>query len=70
MIESKNWKVDGRKIIYDSIGKISQEDSYQEGKLNGQETTYFTRIIWHKMKPDIFNRLHKSFPREKRLITN
>jgi antitoxin component YwqK of YwqJK toxin-antitoxin module len=45
MIESKysykNGKVDGRKIIYDSIGKISQEDSYREGKLNGQEIMYY-----------------------------
>jgi len=41
ILDYKNGKVDGRKIIYDSIGKISQEDSYREGKLNGQEIMYY-----------------------------
>jgi YWFCY protein/TraM recognition site of TraD and TraG len=31
---------------------------------------YFSRIIWRKAKPDIFNRLHESFPQEERLIAN
>ena len=33
-------------------------------------TAYFSRIIWRKAPPDIFNRLHESFPQEERLITN
>jgi hypothetical protein len=30
--------------------------------------TYFSRIIWQRMPPDIFNRLHESFPQEERRI--
>lgn len=30
--------------------------------------TYFSRIIWRRMQPDIFNRLHESFPQEERRI--
>jgi len=31
---------------------------------------YISRIIWHKLEPDIFNRLHESFPQEQRLLQN
>ncbi|GGB01480.1 YWFCY domain-containing protein [Puia dinghuensis] len=31
---------------------------------------YLSRVIWHRSDPDIFNRLHESFPQEQRLITN
>jgi hypothetical protein len=31
---------------------------------------YLSRIIWHKLEPDIFNRLHESFPQEQRLLQN
>jgi hypothetical protein len=31
---------------------------------------YFSRVIWRKAQPDIFNRLHESFPQEQRLLTN
>jgi YWFCY protein/TraM recognition site of TraD and TraG len=30
--------------------------------------SYFSRIIWQKAQPDIFNRLHESFPQEERRL--
>lgn len=31
---------------------------------------YLTRIVWRRAEPDIFNRLHESFPQEERSLTN
>lgn len=31
---------------------------------------YLTRIVWRRPEPDIFNRLHESFPQEERLLEN
>ncbi|HEV3413389.1 MAG TPA: conjugal transfer protein MobC [Puia sp.] len=31
---------------------------------------HFSRVIWRRMGPDIFNRIHESFPQEERRIEN
>jgi hypothetical protein len=32
--------------------------------------TYLTRVVWRHEEPDLFNRLHESFPQEQRLLSN
>ncbi|HEX3935358.1 MAG TPA: YWFCY domain-containing protein, partial [Puia sp.] len=32
--------------------------------------TYLTRVVWRHDEPDLFNRLHESFPQEERLLSN
>lgn len=31
---------------------------------------YLTRVIWHRPEPDIFNKLHESFPQQETLVAN
>ncbi|HEX3934808.1 MAG TPA: YWFCY domain-containing protein, partial [Puia sp.] len=31
---------------------------------------YLSRIVWRRSEPDLFNRLHESFPQEERRLTN
>ncbi|HEX3934579.1 MAG TPA: YWFCY domain-containing protein, partial [Puia sp.] len=32
--------------------------------------TYLTRVVWRHDEPDLFNRLHESFPQEQQLLSN